>query len=376
MPIPLQPRDPIGLGARPEASDLNPELRIPDPFGSISDPNHYVPRRDTEQALAALERGVRGGMTPVVLAGPAGMGKTMLLRVLTARLLDDFLAVYVPHAAFDEEEIFPWILGLMEQPLGDSAERSMVRLARRFERAGSALVLLVDDAECMPPASLGRLTGLVSEAAPALRLVLAAHDEARLAERLALPVETVQLGAAMSREEVDRYIDAHLLRSDLAIDLRECLDATEREDVHCSAHGVPRLVSRYASERLFGFRGDPLGSPEESETAAASAPEAAEADADLPGSDSTPLGAAVAAAGVRDRATRSPRATRSVGIVAASVAAGALLGLLAWRLWPTGWPAIGPVHGSSRPAVSAPPPEPVADDAVNAAPQPTLAAEP
>ena len=69
--------------------------------------------------LAGLLRAVRGGRGPVALSGRAGIGKTLLLRVLADRLKEELHPLYVPYAALPPEGLCQWILGLLEQPPGD-----------------------------------------------------------------------------------------------------------------------------------------------------------------------------------------------------------------------------------------------------------------
>ena len=64
-----------------------------DPFAMLTDPDAYLPRPASEQALDELERAVLLHESPVALFGPPGIGKTLLLRVLARRLQGSFRAV-------------------------------------------------------------------------------------------------------------------------------------------------------------------------------------------------------------------------------------------------------------------------------------------
>ena len=56
------------------------------PFVQSGDARRYLPRPACEAALAELERALRAGALATLLAGPAGIGKSLLLRVLAHRL--------------------------------------------------------------------------------------------------------------------------------------------------------------------------------------------------------------------------------------------------------------------------------------------------
>ena len=76
-----------------------------DPFAIAPDPDSYVPRQATEEVLAALASYLRVGATQVALCGPPGIGKTLLLRVVGARLESHFRVVHVPYPILSAEDI-------------------------------------------------------------------------------------------------------------------------------------------------------------------------------------------------------------------------------------------------------------------------------
>ena len=57
---------------------MSSPIALPDPFGLTADPDGYVPRPATEEALAALLKTLREGRRPAALLGPPGLGKTLL----------------------------------------------------------------------------------------------------------------------------------------------------------------------------------------------------------------------------------------------------------------------------------------------------------
>jgi type II secretory pathway predicted ATPase ExeA len=121
-----------------------------DPFGLTADPERYVPRAATEQALAALEPTLREGRRPAALVGPPGLGKTLLLHLAGRRLGDRLRVVYLPYAALPLDELCAWALSLLGFSQSEDTIGDLVQMAREQHARGSGLLLLIDDASAMP----------------------------------------------------------------------------------------------------------------------------------------------------------------------------------------------------------------------------------
>ena len=63
-------------------------------FQESCDPQTYIPRRASEEVLRCLASLVRDGEPVVVLHGPSGIGKSMLMRVLRERFEKTSAAVH------------------------------------------------------------------------------------------------------------------------------------------------------------------------------------------------------------------------------------------------------------------------------------------
>ena len=220
-------------------------------FPITADPDSYVQTAATEDALEALRRGLREGRAPVVLIGAAGVGKTLLLRVLERRLASSFRVVYLPFAALPADELCTWILGLLGQSAGRDPERDLLAASLRLEGSGSALLVMLDDAGSMPVATARRLSALLAEAEGALRLVLALAEDSRSDQMLSSfqPTATrVELRTLINAEETARYLRAHLIRSNAPKEIRARFDPTSIRYLHRGSGGVPRVLNGLASE--------------------------------------------------------------------------------------------------------------------------------
>jgi len=226
-----------------------------DPFASTADPAAYLPREATERALQRLEQGFRSGSRVQVLSGPPGVGKTLLLHVLAARLDGAFRSLYLPYASLDWQDFCAWILGLLGEPPGAFPERELLASARRFALHGRPLLLLIDEASGIPPASAETLAELLEEADGALRLLLVPVDDVRAGRVigvLARDVEELRLSAPLTLEETERYVRTRLVRSHVDFALQRRFDADTVAYLHRVSGGNPRRLHHLASEVLRG----------------------------------------------------------------------------------------------------------------------------
>ena len=221
------------------------------PFVQSSDPRRYLPRPACEAVLVELERGLRGDATAMLLAGPAGIGKSLLLRVLGHRLRRDFRVALVPGLRLSAHQICDWALELLRSPRSGDPECDLAVQAADWKRRGSALVIAIDDAHELSPETVGRLAGLALAADGGLRwLVEAAAPSDALRRALQPEVEPIWLRTGMNFAETAEFVHAALAVAAAAPELRSFFAGLTMVRLYRESRGIPGRVNDLAAEWL------------------------------------------------------------------------------------------------------------------------------
>ncbi len=225
------------------------------PFEESADPRDYIPRFACEEALRSLLARICDGPPAILLRGPAGIGKSMLLRVLQERLAQDRRITYTSVPPSPAAEISHRILDQLAEPLDDDPPSSLAAAARRSAAVGRPVLVIIDHATAAPIASSLQLARAAAEVSPGLCVLFAVseEDDADSFERAIgtqADVVAVRFTAAMNEQEASEYITQRLGRTLVSQELRTRLDAAALRWVIDGANGLPRAVNERASELL------------------------------------------------------------------------------------------------------------------------------
>jgi len=227
----------------------SPRLHL---FVSNDDPHRYLPRPATEDVLMELEqRIVDDAAIATLLVGPAGIGKSMLLRVLAQRMRRTLRTVRLGAGDIDAPTLCAFVLDQLRMDATDDPEQAILLLAAEWSTKRSALVIVLDAAEQLPLATAGRLGALALTAGGGLRIVAAAPEPAtELACALGCAGDAVALRKPMDQCETQAYLQAALAASCAPPEVRELFHGPTAVRIFQESQGIPAVINALAEELL------------------------------------------------------------------------------------------------------------------------------
>ncbi len=237
------------------------------PFESASDDRFRYPAEAQQAALHKLRYVIESRRAAALLAGPPGIGKTMLMQTLHEQLGESFGPfVQIVFPLMSSRDLLAYLAEQLGAPPADSPqgtlEESLRRLAFVFQenrRRDQHTVIVIDEAQLLEDAglleTLRLLLNLRAESEQAFTLVLsgqpgllsAMQRNAALDQRLDIKV----LLKPFAADETAGYI-AHRLRAAGAT--REIFAEDAVRLAHQLAGGIPQRINRLCDLALLvGF---------------------------------------------------------------------------------------------------------------------------
>ncbi|MBX6422132.1 ExeA family protein [Thermosulfurimonas sp. F29] len=229
------------------------------PFRITPDTDYFYPSRAHKAALEALKYGILRREGFLVLTGEPGTGKTLLIRMLFRELPEEVVTAMVLTPALGPEALFEAVLEDLEIRASGSKE-AMLKTFRDYlfelSRRGRTLLLVIDEAQNLPPESLeelrllsnfetekGKLLQILLSGQPALEEKLRSPELAQLAQRITVWERL----SPFSREEVADYVRFRLARAGGAGIVFS--RGAEGELTRLSG-GIPRVINKIMDRAL------------------------------------------------------------------------------------------------------------------------------
>jgi len=234
------------------------------PFSITPDTGFYFNNPSHQQAMNVLQVALRSGEGFIKITGEVGTGKTLLCRQLLNQLSNDeqYVTAYLPNPNMGPSDLN---LALAEE-MGlqcnkDDSQHNILKLINERLIALAAdekqVVLLIDEAQAMPEASLEALrllTNLETEKSKLLQIVLFGQPELdstlerpsirQLKQRIIFSYTLEPMG----KEGIQAYLAHRLLTAGYAgIPL---FNGAVIERLFLASRGIPRLVNILAHKSL------------------------------------------------------------------------------------------------------------------------------
>ncbi len=224
------------------------------PFQLTSDPRFFFSSKNHRRALAYLTYGAHQGEGFIVITGEIGAGKTMLANTLAQRIASRNLVlaqvVSTQLHADDMVRMVAAAFGLAQENSKAVLLDRMQQFLHTSSRQGKRVLLIVDEAQNIPPSSieeLRMLSNFVADGKPLLQTFLLGQPEFRktlqnpemeqLRQRV---IASCHLGP-MDMPETEAYVLHRLQTAGWSGDPSFAADAFPA--IHHYSGGIPRKIN-------------------------------------------------------------------------------------------------------------------------------------
>ena len=237
------------------------------PFEPIADRAAFYSNEASEGALLKLRYAIESRRPAVALAGPPGVGKTLLVQLLLAELAADFQPrVHLVFPQMSNRDLLVYLAEQLGAPPADPPRHTIEESVRRLEfflsqnaRQNRHAIFVIDEAhlleDCGALETLRLLLNFEFEGRATFSLILvgqmglisALGRMPSLEERLS----SKALLRALTAEETAVYVQQRLSAAGAS---RELFTADALEAMHYLSHGIPRQINRLGDlSLLVGF---------------------------------------------------------------------------------------------------------------------------
>jgi general secretion pathway protein A len=241
------------------------------PFEPAAERSQFFTSESHEAALLKLRYAVENRRGAAVLAGPAGVGKTMLVGLFRNELAETFQPqVHVVFPQMSSRDLLVYLAEQLGSPTPELPRYTIEESVRRLETTlrdnaakGRHAVLVIDEAhlleDCGALETLRLLLNFEAAGGPMLTLILIGQMNLisaigrlpSLEERVAVKA----LVRSFTMDETAAYVKHRLTAAGAA---REIFTADALESLHYLGHGIARQINRLADLALLVGYADEL----------------------------------------------------------------------------------------------------------------------
>jgi MSHA biogenesis protein MshM len=237
------------------------------PFTITPNIGFFCHLKGPQEALNTVLFSLRSGEGFIKIIGEVGAGKTLLCRKLLDSLDSDYVTAYIPNPDLNPTELrkaFARELNIDPGALQDQHELLTFINDRllALHAKGKRIVLLIDEAQAIPPESLETLrllTNLETQTTKLLQVVLFGQPE--LDERLNQPnfrqlkqrITFSYYLPLMTREDLDSYVFHRL--SMAGCTFGSLFPGRSRDILYRASLGIPRIVNILCHKALLAAYG-------------------------------------------------------------------------------------------------------------------------
>jgi general secretion pathway protein A len=231
------------------------------PFGVNPNPKHIFLTRQTQKAFDDMAAGIRSRQGLILLTGDVGTGKTTLINSLLGWLEGEGTpTALVVNSHLEANELFELMLddfGVSSHGQGGSAFARLNAWLLELHRSGRTAVLIIDEAQGLPPYTLeeirlllnletpiGKLLQVVLSGQPEFEQKLRRTELRQIHQRVAIRCRT----APMTAEETRACIRQRLRSAGAEDDSIFSVEAMDTAFFY--SRGIPRIINLLCEHAL------------------------------------------------------------------------------------------------------------------------------